>query len=94
MSGWGALVGVVRFVDRLGVRRLWKTALPDGRRSPNQVPVEDIALSVVTTVLTGGTRFSHGERIRHDEVTRGVLGVKRLASAMTLTRYFGGFVQS
>jgi len=94
VSGWGGLVGVVRFLDRLGVRRFLKSALPNGRRSPNQVPVEDIALSLFATVLTGGGRFSHVERIRHDEVIRGVLGVKRVASAMTLTRYFGGFAQS
>ncbi|MEP0773397.1 MAG: IS1380 family transposase [Acidobacteriota bacterium] len=94
VSGWGGLVGVIRFLDRLGIRRFLRSALPDGRRSPNQVPVEDIALSLFATVLTGGSRFSHVERIRQDEVIRGGVGVKRLASAMTLTRYFGGFVQS
>ena len=94
VSGWGGLVGVVRFLDRLGVRSFLKSALPDGRRSPNQVPVVDMVLTLFATVLTGGGRFSHVERIRQDEVIRGVVGVKRLASAMTLTRYCGGFVQS
>jgi hypothetical protein len=53
-----------------------------------------MVLTLFATVLTGGGRFSHVERIRQDEVVRGVVGVRRLASAMTLTRYFGGFVQS
>lgn len=94
VSGWGGLVSVVRLGDRMGVRSWLKSALPDGRHSPNQVPVVDMVLTLFATVLTGGGRFSHVERIRHDEVIRGVIGVRRLASAMTLTRYFGGFVQS
>lgn len=94
VSGWGGLVAVVRFFDRLGVRRWLELALPDGRCSPNQIPVVDMVLTLFATVLTGGRRFGHVERNRHDEVLRGVLDVRRLPSAMTLTRYFGGFVQS
>ena len=68
-------------------------ALPDGRRSPHQVPVVDIVSTLFMTVLARGRRFGNVERMRHDEVVRGVLGVRRLPSAMTLTRHFGGFVQ-
>ena len=94
VSGWGGLVSVVRYFDAMGLRDVLVRALPDGRRSPNQIPVVDMVLGVFATVLTGGRRFSHIERIRHDEVVRGVLGVRRIPSAMSLTRYFGGFVQS
>ena len=94
VSGWGGLVAVVRFFDAMGLRKVLERALPDGRRSPNQIPVVDMVLGVFATVLTGGRRFSHVERIRHDEVVRGILGVRRIPSAMSLTRYFGGFVQS
>lgn len=94
VSGWGGLIAVVRFFDAIGLRGVLARALPDGRRSPNQIPVVDMVLGVFATVLTGGRRFSHVERIRHDEVVRGVLGVRRIPSAMSLTRYFGGFVQS
>jgi hypothetical protein len=94
VSGWGGLVSVVRYFDAIGLRGWLRRALPDGRRSPNQIPVDDMVLSLYATVLTGGRRFFHVERIRHDEVVRGVLGVRRVASMMSLTRYFGGFVQS
>jgi len=94
VSGWGGLVSVVRYIDAVGLRGMLARALPDGRRSPNQIPVVDMVLGVFATVLTGGRRFSHIERIRHDEVVRGILGVRRIPSAMSLTRYFGGFVQS
>jgi hypothetical protein len=94
VSGWGGLVAVQRFLDRLGVRDLLCRCLPDGRTSPNQVPVVDIALALMASVLTGGRRFAHVERLRCDEVVRAILGVTRMPSAMTLTRYFGGFVRS
>ncbi len=41
VSGWGALVAVVKYMDRLGVRQLLGQALVDGRTSPNQIPVVD-----------------------------------------------------
>jgi hypothetical protein len=94
VSGWGGLVSVFRFLDRLGVREVLLEALPDGRRSPNQIPVLDMVLSLFATVLTGGWRFAHVERLRGDEVVQAIVGVRRLPSAMTLTRYFGGWVQA
>ena len=53
-----------------------------------------LALSLFATVLTGGRRFAHVERLREDEVVKRFIGAARLPSAMTLTRYFGGFVRS
>ena len=94
VSGWGGLVSVFRFFDRLGRREVLMQVLPDGRSSPNQIAVLDIALSLFATVLTGGRRFAHVERLRDDEVVRAILGARRLPSAMTLTRYFGGWVQA
>jgi hypothetical protein len=94
VSGWGGLVTVVKFLDRLGLRPVLAQALPDGRTSPNHIPATDIVLALFATVLTGGRRFAHVERLRADEVVRGILGVERIGSGMTLTRYFGGFVQA
>lgn len=93
VSGWGGLVAMVRFFDKRGVRELLGRALPDGRTSPNQIPVIDLVLSFPISVLTGARRFAHVERLRADEAVRGILGVKRLPSAMSVTRYFGGFVR-
>ena len=42
----------------------------------------------------GGSRFSHAGRIAADPVMKTMLGARRLGDPMTLTRYFGGFVQS
>ncbi len=94
VSGWGGLVSVVRFFERLGVRQVLAQALPDGRTSPNQIAVVDIVWALFVTVLSGGRRFAHVERVRSDAVVQAILGAHRLPSAMTLTRYFGGFVRA
>jgi hypothetical protein len=93
VSGWGGLVSVFRFFDRLGVRTVLEHALPDGRTSPNQIPVVDIVWALFVTVLSGGRRFAHVERVRSDAVVHAIVGAARWPSAMTLTRYFGGFVR-
>lgn len=94
VSGWGGLVAVMRYLEKRGVRQVLAQALPDGRTSPNQIPVLDMALALFATVLTGGRRFAHLERLRTDDVVQAILGVARRPSAMTLTRYFGGLVRS
>jgi len=94
VSGWGGLVPLMRYCERLGVRALLQRALPDGRTSPNQIPAGEIILAFFAAVLTGATRFAHVERLRADAVVRAILGVARMPSAMTLTRYLGGFVRS
>jgi len=94
VSGWGGLEAVMRYLEKRGVRQVLAQALPDGRTSPNQIPVLDMALALFATVLTGGRRFAHLERLRSDEVLPAILGVQRMPSAMTLTRYFGGLVRS
>ncbi len=94
VSGWGGLWLPFSFFRRIGVGELLARVLPDGRVSPNQVAVVDQVLGLFATILTGGRRFAHMERLRCDEVVKAILGVRRLASAATLTRYFGGFVQA
>jgi hypothetical protein len=94
VSGWGGLLAVMRYFERRGVRQVLASALPDGRTSPNQIPVVDLVVAFLAAVLTGGRRFAHVERLRTDEVVQTILGMARMPSAMTLTRYFGGLVRS
>jgi hypothetical protein len=94
VSGWGGLLAVMRYFERRGVRQVLASALPDGRTSPNQIPVVDLVLAFLAAVLSGGRRFAHVERLRTDEAVQAILGMARMPSAMTLTRYFGGLVRS
>jgi hypothetical protein len=84
----------MRYFEQRGVRQVLQRALPDGRTSPNQIPVVDLVLAFFAAVLSGGRRFAHVERLRTAEVVQAILGLVRMPSAMTLTRYFGGLVRS
>ncbi len=66
VSGRGGLVALMRFLDHVGVPAVLRRCLPDGRTSPNQIPVVDMALAFMVSVLTGGRRFAHVERLRSD----------------------------
>jgi len=92
VSGWGGIVAFARFIQSSGVREVLSRALPDGRTSNNQVGVTDMILQFMVTVLIGGKRFEHVERVRGDEVVRVAVGAKRLGSASSLTRYLGNFL--
>jgi hypothetical protein len=94
VSGWGGLVAMMRFFEKVGLRACLQHALPDGRTSNNQVAVVDMMVVLMATVLTGGRRFDHVERLRADEVVKKILGVARMASAGTLRRYLSGFIRS
>jgi len=94
VSGWGGLVVMMRFFERLGIRATLKQALADGRSSPNRIDVVDIVLAFLATVLSGGRRFAHVERLRADKVASATVGIPRWPSAVTVTRYLGGFVRS
>ena len=94
VSGWDGLIAIKRFFDRLCINDLLKQCLPDGRTSPNRIPVIDIATALIVNILIGGERFAHVAKMRKDDVLQTMFGIKRMPSAMTLTRYFGGFVRS
>src|SRR5260370_4692140 len=94
VSGWGGLVAVMRYLEKRGIRQVLRHALPDGRTSPNQIPVVEVVLALFAAVLTGGRRFAHVERLRRDEVGQAILGMKRLRSALTPARHFCGLVRS
>src|ERR1700739_2298902 len=76
VSGWGGLVAVMRYLERRGVRRVLEGALPDGRTSPNQIPVVDVVLAFFAGVLTGSRRFAHVERLGSGEGGRAMLGLR------------------
>ena len=94
VSGWGGLVSIGRFFDAVGVRDVLAQALPDGRTSNNLIPVVDMVMQLIATVLCGGSRFEHVERIRVDAVVMKCLRAARFGSASALTTYLGNFVQS
>ncbi len=88
LSGWGGLVLFFEFAARVGVFEALEKILPDKKESPNRISSVDIVKALMATVLTGGNRFAHVERMRGDEVIRVAMDAERVGSADTLRRYF------
>ena len=88
LSGWGGLVLFFEFLAKVGVLAALERILPDGKKSPNRISSVDIVKALLATVLTGGNRFAHVERMRGDEVVRTALGAERIGGADTIRRYF------
>lgn len=94
VTGFGGLSLMFRFLDTSGALEMLRRVLPDGRRSPNQIQVTDYVRSLFCMVLIGCSRFSHSERLKLDGAVAEVAEIKRVPTGMSLTRYFGKFLQS
>src|SRR5260370_11993001 len=64
VSGWGGLVAVMRYLEKRGIRQVLTHALPDGRTSPNQIPVVEVVLALFAAVLTRAPPFAPFEPLR------------------------------
>src|SRR5258706_12564062 len=51
VSGWGGMVPMFRYFDRLGVREYLEQGLPDGRTLPNQVDVVHMTMQLMASIL-------------------------------------------
>lgn len=94
LSGWGGLVAVNDYFEKIGMRECLAHALPDGRTSNNQVPVVDMAIQLMVTVLIGGKRFQHVDRIKNDQTIGRMMNAKRFGSGSCVTSYFRNLTQS
>jgi hypothetical protein len=94
LSGWGGLALLFEYGERVGFFRELGRVLPNVKTSPNQVSSLDVVKTLFATVLSGGNRFAHVDRVRGDEVIRQVMGAARVGSADTVRRYFDGLSAS
>lgn len=90
LSGWGGLALFSEYIEQIGFVRAIQQAVPESKTSPNQVQNSDVLLTFLATVLVGGNRFAHVQRVCHDEVMLRILGAKRLGSEDTVRRFFLG----
>src|SRR5438105_5998498 len=94
LSGWGGLALFFEFAEQIGFSRLLRQVLPEMKQSNNKVENSDAVLTFLATVLAGGNRFAHVQRVCHDEVIRRIIGAKRLGGEDTVRRFFGGLTAS
>lgn len=93
ITPFGGMALMMRFLEKVKINRVLKHALPDERTSPNATAVSDIAISFLTAILAGASRFAHVERLRHDRALSTILGIDSVPSASVFTRYFNTFRQ-
>ena len=94
ITAFGGMVILSRFLDKLNISDLLMRVLPDQRTSPNARPVVEIAVALLAAVSAGASRFAHVNRLRMDQALRTILGIARIPSSSTLTRYFSTFTQA
>ena len=65
--------------------------LPHQRSSPNALSVVEIALGFISGILSGADKLTRLAHLRSDPLLAEVIGVKRLSSQSTYTRFLAGF---
>ena len=88
VSGWGGLALLIEWLDRIGFFDELRKAVPQTKESNHRIDNFDVVVSFLATVLVGGNRFAHVERLRGDEVVRELLSVDKIASEDTIRRFF------
>lgn len=94
LSGWGGLAVFYEFARKIGFSETLKTLLPEKKKSPNSITSIDLVNTFFAVVLTGGSRFSHVERLRGDEVIRTIIGAERIGGDDSIRRYFSSLERS
>lgn len=88
LSGWGGLSLMFEYLERVGFYDQLRAGVKEIKRSNNRVESFDLILTFLATVLMGGSRFAHVQRVFQDEVVRRITGAKRLGSEDTVRRFF------
>jgi hypothetical protein len=65
--------------------------LPHRPSSPNALPAVDIGLGFISGILSGADKLARLAHLRTDPLLPQVMGIKRLASQSTYTRFLAGF---
>jgi len=82
------------YLERVGFCDQLRAGIKEMKRSNNRVESFDLVLTFLATVLMGGSRFAHVQRVFQDEVVRRITGAKRLGSEDTVRRFFLSLSQS
>lgn len=93
ITAWGGMSLLAGYAARIKLPEALDRHLSFDLSSPNATEPVDIILAFMSGVLTGARRFAHIEALRHDEVLRELLGMKRFPSDITIMRFFKRFGQ-
>ncbi|MGH8017136.1 MAG: transposase [Opitutaceae bacterium] len=83
------------FLHQSGWRELVGKCLPHPRpTSPNALPLVGKVLGFVRGLLCGAKKLTHVAYLRRDAMVPELLGIKRVPSQSTYTRFFQGFTSA
>lgn len=94
LSGWGGLALMFEFLEKTGFMTALGAVLPKKKQSNNSISELDTVKTFFATILIGGSRFAHAQRISGDSVLRTTMGAERIAREDTLRRFFNGLTPS
>ena len=94
LTAYGGAVLWSGFLTKVGFKELLKKVLPHQPRAHNALSPRDIALGFMTGILLGADKLSRVSWLSKDEALPEVIGIERMPSQSTFTRFFGRFRQS
>jgi hypothetical protein len=91
ISPHGGLITFAAFLQWHGLHELLKKWLPRGPRSPKAIEFADLALGFMAGLLEGAKKLAQVAFLRRDPALPTMLGIERIGSQSSLTRFFQGF---
>jgi hypothetical protein len=91
VTPWGGMLQMKQVLDKSGIsKKLSEIGLPQSK-SNNHIDAISIVETFWVSVWIGAFRFSHIAIVKVDESLKKIFAWKRVASGVTMTRFFGKF---
>jgi hypothetical protein len=91
VSGRAGLLTFAGFLQWHRLKDLVAGLLPHRRTSPNALLAVDLALGFITGILAGAQKLAQVAHLRRDVMLPTLLGIERVGSQSSFTRFFQGF---
>jgi hypothetical protein len=91
VTAFGGLAIWSAFLSETGLRDQLRQVLPHAPTSPNALDPTDIALSFLAGIVAGADKLTRVARLGYDPAVHQVLGIERVPSQSTFSRFFRVF---
>lgn len=94
LTAYGGTVLWSGFLQKIGFGKMLRSVLPHQPRAHNALTAGDIATGFMAGILLGADKLSRVAWLTRDIALPAVLGIHRMASQSTFTRFFSHFTPS
>ena len=91
LSGHAGQATIWSFARRKGYSKLLREVFPHHPTSPNAADPVDIGLGFTSGILAGADKLTRISWLRSDPILPEVVGIDKIVSQSTFSRFFGGF---